>query len=217
MRRRSAMTSKSMPREECVALAQRVSDGDREFVDCVRSDRGDKIFDRHFDNLHALARGLERQLEAAGCVDRTWSGGYKLAYPNHGRFQALTEQLESDWLPQAQELTLVEYLENLFVKERGAIRREEIEQILAPTDEAHRANGSDATKAEKAQNGYRVQIWEVAEEKFPKEIPWSMNDTQLKEALLSALLKKPGVTPKANPVPRTFGRALKHYPRSKRA
>ena len=138
------MTGKSIPREECVALAYRVSGGDRVFVNWVHSDPSDKIIGRHFDSPRALAKCLLCEMEAAGHVALASSGSYALANPNNGRFQPLKKKLESDWLPQAQELSLVEYLENLFVKERGAIRKEEIEQIgLALIVGPHGANGSD--------------------------------------------------------------------------
>ena len=123
------MTRKSMPREECVALAHRVSGGDRGFVNWVHNDPSDKIIGRHFDSPRVLAKCLLREMEAAGHVVLTSSDGYRLANPKNGRFQSLKKKLESDWLPQAQELSLVEYLENLFVGERGAIRREHIEQM----------------------------------------------------------------------------------------
>jgi hypothetical protein len=138
------MTSSSIPLDECVALAYRVS-GDPWFVNWVRSDPSDKTIGRHFDSLHALAKCLLHEMKAAGHVVRASSGGYGLANPNNGRFQSLKKKLKSDWLPQAQGLDLAEYLENLFVRERGAIRREHIEQInLALADAAHRANGSDS-------------------------------------------------------------------------
>jgi hypothetical protein len=137
------MTSKSIPREECVALAHRVSGRDRTYVDWVRIGRGDKTYDRYFDNLHALARGLARELVEAGHVALALSGSYELANPNDGRFQPLKKKLKSDWLPQAPELGLVEYLENLFVKERGEIRREEIERIGLALVGPHWANESD--------------------------------------------------------------------------
>ena len=147
------MTSKSIPREECLALAHRVSGGDRAYVDWVRIDPGDKTYDRYFDNLHALARGLARELVEAGHVVLASSGSYVLANPNDGRFQPLKKKLESDWLPQAQKLNLVEYLENLFVKERGAIKRDEIEQIgLALVAGVHGANDSSA-RASKGKSG----------------------------------------------------------------
>jgi hypothetical protein len=144
--RRSAVTNKSIPLQECVVLAHRVSDGDCSFVNWVRIDPDDK-HGRYFDNLHALARSLVREMEAAGHVVREPSGEYGLAYPNDGRFQSLKKKLESEWLPQAQELSLVEYVEKLFVKERGVIRREEIERIgLALVDAAHDASGSNAAR-----------------------------------------------------------------------
>jgi hypothetical protein len=146
------MIRNSIPLEECVALAYRVSGGDCSFVKYVRIDPHDKHC-RYFDSIHALARCLVREMEAAGHVVRGSSGDYRLAYPNNGRFQPLKKMLESDWLPQAQELSLVEYLEKLFVKERGTIRREEIEQInLALIDVAHRANGNDAAAQTRGQN-----------------------------------------------------------------
>jgi len=166
--RENAMTSKSIPRKECLALAHRVSGGDPAYVNWVGKDQGDKTYDRYFDNLHALARGLARELEKAGHIVCDPSGGYRLANPNDGRFEQLKKKLESDWLPKAQELSLVEYLENRFLAERGEIRREEIEQIslaLVDTDAAHRANGSD-TAGMKQKKGGRIgrkpnPLWDV--------------------------------------------------------
>jgi hypothetical protein len=145
------MTSKSIPWEECLALAHRVSGGDRAYVDWLRLDQGDKTCDKYFDNIHALATGLAREVEAAGHVVRTSSGSYVLANPNDGRFQPLKKKLESEWLPHAQELSLVEYFESLFVKERGAIRREEIERIgLALVD--RRVGSRNVTAAQQTAN-----------------------------------------------------------------
>jgi hypothetical protein len=83
-------------------------------------------------------------MEAAGHVVRESSGDYRLAYPNNGRFQPLKKMLESDWLPQAQELSLVEFLENLFARERGAIKRSEIEQIDLALVDVHVVKGKRA-------------------------------------------------------------------------
>jgi hypothetical protein len=162
------MTSKSISREECIALAHRVSGGDRSYVDWVRRDRGDKTIDRHIDNPHALAMGLVHQMEAAGAVSvrrlPDIEFGERLASitkPYVGRLHHLVEPFEV-WLASSPHHVrddiagngnggkvfafdaLVEYFATRFVGERGAIRREEIEQInlaLADADAAHRANG----------------------------------------------------------------------------
>jgi hypothetical protein len=176
------MTSKSISREECLALAHRVSGGDRSYVDWVRRDEGDKTFDRHIDNPHALAKGLAHQMEAAGAVSvRPLPDGEfgdrlaSITKPYVGRLHHLVEPFEV-WLASSPHYVrddiagngngskvfeyhaLVEYLATRFVREMGAIRREEIEQIglaLVDADAAHRANGSDGTGMKNLTRGRR--------------------------------------------------------------
>jgi hypothetical protein len=129
----------SIPLEECVALAHRVSGGDPKYVAWVLSDPAGKTIGRHFDNVTALAECLAREMEA-----EFRRRNATLAKPgDRRRFQHLFEGFEA-WLssPHHHHIlndrnddkvfarrALVKYLEGRFHKERGAIRREEIEQI----------------------------------------------------------------------------------------
>jgi hypothetical protein len=175
----NAITSKSIPSEECVALAHRVT-GDRRFVEYVR-----KV---HFDSLRALAKCLASEMVAEDAILASSASflGERLAtvaHPKPGcRFKHLIETFQlswltredastrpasecDDWLPRHYVLgcckvfpfgMLIEYLERLFRKEMGAISREQIEQIgLALVDGDHRAK--DDNPSGKADAGHRAK------------------------------------------------------------
>jgi hypothetical protein len=144
-----------------MALAQRVTRGDRRFVKWVSIHPTWGQNDPWFASLHSLARCLAKEIEAAveaaGSILLVSSGNgesgpaklAKPAKPYVGRFQHLVDGFEA-WLSLSPHGRLVEYLESLFAKELGAIHREEIEQIgLALVDVAQRANASDAAGKKK--------------------------------------------------------------------
>jgi hypothetical protein len=182
-----ATTSKSIPTEECVALAHRVT-GDPRFVEYVR-----KV---HFDSLRALAKCLAYEMVAEDAIVATSASfvGERLATVAHpkpdGRFKQVIEAFQLSWLSREDAPirpasegdrwlpphyvvgcckvfpfgTLVEYLEHLFRTEMGAISREQIEQIgLELADAGHRTNGSEGIEQKKrARTGRKPNpLWDV--------------------------------------------------------
>jgi hypothetical protein len=204
-----------------VALAWRVT-GDRQFVDWVRSNPA-------FDSLHAMAKCLAYEMAAAGCV-RASSGSElserlaTITKPYLGRFQQLVERFEV-WSASTPDHVrgnvygdgkvwfafgaLAEYLENLFVSERGAISREEIERIgLALVVGVHGANDSSA-HASKGKSGRKPDFPPQRLEILRKEAfrlldhhgGLNNNDPEFnsKEKLIEALQKFATTKPKQFP------------------
>jgi len=66
-----------------------------------------------------------------------------------------------------------------------------------------------------AWGGYRDDIWRAAVQRFPKGIPKGYSLPRVKSCLMPILSEMDGVVmPKGGPGPKTFGRALKLYPRT---
>lgn len=62
--------------------------------------------------------------------------------------------------------------------------------------------------------GYRGKIWEAAEIAFPRGIPENYDWATVKRHLMPILQERQLVDPSAKPIPKTFARALKDYPRT---
>ena len=65
----------------------------------------------------------------------------------------------------------------------------------------------------KSKSPYDVEIVQAAEKIFPQGIPKNYGEKRIKERLMGTLRSLKEGLPKDGPNPKTFGRALKNYPR----